>query len=345
MKIIKSGFLYSLIVSLFSLAFYACSPASPKLKPEPLVPSEKVVSANNEAFRRPAVDILFVVDDSGSMSSHQANVARNMDQFLNEFTKLKLIDYHIGVISTDTASTMRQGSSGQLARTGGYSFVDRNTPNGIQVVKRNVSLGSSGSGWEKMFDPIVMALTLPVIDGHNKGFYRPDAYLVIIFVTDTEDQDSINDPQSTMDFLVSLKKDKNKILSYAAYIPQSSASCFRDDPNRGILEHFLSLNVNAGNNLVSLCDPAFGTKLVEFSKEIIQVVNKPIILSRPPVVSTIKVMYGTQEIPSDPLTGWTFAPEKNAIVFGRDLKLDDNQPEGTGIDITFDSAYYPEEAP
>ncbi len=345
MRVVRDD-LFRIVFVLISLEFaFSCSPASPKLKPDPLVPNEKIVSANNEAFSRPAVDILFVVDDSGSMYGHQANVARNMDQFLNEFTKLKLIDYHIGVISTTIDDDWSKAPDGKLSNLGGYTFVDQNTPNAIQVVKENLSLGTSGTWNEKFFDPVVMALTPPLINGNNAGFYRKNAFLVIIFVTDTEDQSVLYTPQSFMTFLTNLKGDKNKILSYAAYVPQSTSGCSRDDWNEGILEEFLSLNVNAGKNVVSLCDSDFGTKLVDFSKEIIQVINKPIILSRPPVVSTIKVMYGTQEIPSDPVVGWTFDPLKNAIVFGRDLKLDENQPAGTGIDITFDTAYFPEENP
>lgn len=346
MRRAKKFFWSSILVVIAGVGFNACSPASPKLKPEPLVPNEKIVSANNEAFTRPSVDILFVIDDSGSMSSHQTNLKRNTDLFVNEFTKLKLIDYHMAVTSTTVDEWGSKAEDGHLSNLGGKTYIDRNTMNGLDIIKKNMSLGTGGGVYEKLFDPVALALSPPLVNGYNQGFYRPDAHLVIIYVTDTEDQSRSYTAQSFMDFLINLKNNnKNKILSYAAYVPVSQSGCPRDDSNQGKLEKFLDLNVNAGKNRVSLCDPSFGQKLVDFSKEIVNVVNKPIILSRPPVVSSIKVMYGTQEIPSDPNIGWTFDPIQNAIVFGPNLKLDENQPQGTGIDVSFDSAYYPGENP
>ncbi len=46
------------------------------------------------------VDVLFVIDNSGSMSDEQATLARSMPRFIAEFTG-KPIDYQIGVITTD----------------------------------------------------------------------------------------------------------------------------------------------------------------------------------------------------------------------------------------------------
>ncbi len=47
----------------------------------------------------PQVDILFVIDDSGSMKAHQAMLAKNIDRFVEGFGKNSLIDFHIGVMS------------------------------------------------------------------------------------------------------------------------------------------------------------------------------------------------------------------------------------------------------
>lgn len=45
------------------------------------------------------VDILFVVDDSGSMRAHQATLAKNIDRFVDAFAKKSIVDFHIGVLS------------------------------------------------------------------------------------------------------------------------------------------------------------------------------------------------------------------------------------------------------
>ena len=70
------------------------------------------------------------------------------------------------------------------------------------------------------------------------------------------------------------------------------------------------------------------------------VVNKPVVLSKAPIVSTIQVTFGTQVIPSDFNTGWFYNPKDNSIEFGKDLFLDENQPADAKIDVSFDSAKF-----
>ena len=187
------------------------------------------------------------------------------------------------------------------------------------------------------FSPRAMA-------GYNNGFYRNDAYLVIIFVTDAEDQSVDYNEKELMSYLLNLKRNKDKILSYGALIPSNvkpTANCQRDEGTSPFMvENFLNLSANRGKNEVSLCDPQFGTKLVEFSKEIVNVVNKPVVLSKAPIVSTIQVTFGTQVIPSDFNTGWFYNPKDNSIEFGKDLFLDENQPADAKIDVSFDSAKF-----
>ncbi len=331
----KNVFALSIVIALAAYGLAACSPASPKLIAEPQITFEKIDDKTNDLARRPSVDILFVVDDSASMENHQANLANNIDLFVDEFSKLKVIDYHIGVISTSA------DDSGGLR---GYpKYVEASTLDGAAFLKKNIKLGTNGSGTEQMFDPVTRALSPYMIGGINSGFYRQDAYLIVIFISDAEDQSYIYDPNTFMNFVVNLKGSKDKILSYGAIIPSGAdtTDCARDqwdEPKR--TEDYLGLNINAGRNVVWLCDPQFGSKLVEFSKEIVKTVNKPIILSRVPIVSTIKIMFGTQEIISDPVIGWYFDVKQNAIIFGEKLVIDESQPKGTKLSITFDAANF-----
>jgi hypothetical protein len=333
MKYNQKGLLYSLSAIVFAGLVSSCSPASDKLIPLPVVNYEKVDLKNNDVFRRPSVDILFVVDNSGSMSTYQQNVADNMDQFVNEFSQLKLIDYHIGVITTDSAD------NGQLE--GIPTYVEPSTVDGLNKIKKNLKVGTNGSPEEELFGPTSKALSKRLLAGYNSGFYRQDAYLVIIFVSDAEDQSNIS-ARDLMDELVLLKGTKDKILSYGAIIPTGTATskCSQDEGNPIEVEKFLAMNVNAGKNIVGLCDRDFGTRLVNFSKEIVQVINKPIVLSKVPIIPTILVKYGAQVIPSNTVTGWYFDPKQNAILFGEDLYLDEEQPPGSKLDVFFDSVEF-----
>jgi len=184
MKYNQKGLLLSLSTIVFAGLFSACSPASDKLIAQPVVNYEKVDLKNNDVFRRPSVDILFVVDNSGSMSTYQQNVADNMDQFVDEFSQLKLIDYHIGVITTDSSD------NGQLE--GNPTYVEPSTVDGLRKLKNNLKVGINGSPTEELFGPTSKALSKRLLGGYNSGFYRQDAYLVVIFVSDAEDQSDID---------------------------------------------------------------------------------------------------------------------------------------------------------
>ncbi len=82
--------------------FIACSPESPKLVPPQTAKPEQVrdTSGIKISFNR-SVDILFVIDDSGSMSSHQFNLAKNIGLFTAGINSNQVLDYHIGVLTSN----------------------------------------------------------------------------------------------------------------------------------------------------------------------------------------------------------------------------------------------------
>ncbi|MCB0357749.1 MAG: VWA domain-containing protein, partial [Bdellovibrionales bacterium] len=113
---------------------------------------------------QPMVDILFVIDNSGSMGNHQANLARNVVSFTSSIVNNVLLDYHIGVVTSDMTT-----HAGELQ--GNPLWVERNTPNAKQVLANNLQPGTSGDYLEKFFEPLIAALYPPLVDSVNKGFY------------------------------------------------------------------------------------------------------------------------------------------------------------------------------
>lgn len=87
-----------------TLAFTsACSNTNPPLTgpardPIKAIPRDKVQLTENglSVPYDPRVDILLVLDDSGSMENHLSNLSSNIKQFINEFAKTKGVDFHIG---------------------------------------------------------------------------------------------------------------------------------------------------------------------------------------------------------------------------------------------------------
>jgi hypothetical protein len=158
-----------------------------------------------EQNERPKVDLLWVIDNSGSMSEEQTAIANNLKPFLS-FAQAQQIDYQIGVTTTGLtpASGCPGGANG--GEDGRLFPVDNsrpriitpNTPNMEAVWQANVAVGDC-HGTEEGFEAAYRALHDPVIDNcddprhpepndGNCGFLRTEAHLSIIEVTDEADQ-------------------------------------------------------------------------------------------------------------------------------------------------------------
>lgn len=135
---------------------------------------------------QPIVDVLFVVDNSGSMGEEQSALSANFPVFMQYMTGSGL-DYHIGVVSTDMATSWQAG----LLRTGnGTNTITPLTPDPSGTMSGMLdSLGTWGSGDERGRDAAWTAVENVAL---NPGFYRPYARaLHIVFVSDENDSSHI----------------------------------------------------------------------------------------------------------------------------------------------------------
>ena len=144
-----------------------------------------------EQAAEPMVDVLWVVDDSGSMSEEQNNLASNFGEFIRYVTQELNVDFHIAVTTTladgDMAGVYNAGEDPRS--------LTRDTPD-LQSkfrcnVRRSRSLAqrdgsdhaqagleaAASPGWPRLIE-----------GGLNEGFLRDEAKLYIIAVSDEEDQ-------------------------------------------------------------------------------------------------------------------------------------------------------------
>ncbi|MGZ5278398.1 MAG: VWA domain-containing protein [Pseudobdellovibrionaceae bacterium] len=329
------------IVCLLAMGLSSCSPEATKQYVKP-VASEKVEVTQdpNAQYFDPTVDILFVVDDSGSMYSHQSNLANNIALFTNKFSKKSVLKFNIGVVTTDMDCWPPTScTSGFLVGT--TKVVSNSTPNMNKVLGENFMVGTSGSASEESFSPVIEALSPANIAGPNAGFYRPGAALVVIFITDAEDQSNLQ-PKDFYNQLMTLKnQDARRVFAYGAIVPSSDSDCNRDDfsmkPVK--IESFLSLVYNGANgqNVFSLCDPEYGKKLAGMAKDIVDEFGGVFYLDRMPIESTIRVTYGSADLPRDGNKGWSLDTERNAIVLGDNIDWA-SQPSGSRIMVNYEAA-------
>jgi hypothetical protein len=79
------------------------------------VPADAVEDCNPQVAVSARTDILFVIDDSGSMSGEQAELAQNLSDFIDALvtTSAAALDLHVGV--TNTSVTTYGGTEGTYA--------------------------------------------------------------------------------------------------------------------------------------------------------------------------------------------------------------------------------------
>lgn len=151
------------------------------------------------------MDLIFVVDDSGSMAEEQNNLGTNFPQFanlLNSYTIStgEMLDYRAAVTTTGvTASGVQtlpppfsmsvpfnqSGMDGKFRQVSGMArpWLERADPNMATTFAQAANVGTSGPGLEMQ----LRAMELAIQPATNPGFIRQDALLGIVILTDEDD--------------------------------------------------------------------------------------------------------------------------------------------------------------
>lgn len=342
---------------LFTALLTGCSgnDAIPKLVPiQEFEQREFKQDISSTDFMAPKVDILMVIDGSGSMGPHIANVERNIDRFLDAIVSARL-DYRIAItIAGYVRAGEHQRLYGNLRSTENSGlfhtndnldtppyYVTNRTPDVLNVLKSRVRVGTANDAQETFFGPVLDAITHAQSSPHNMGFFREDAYLIPIFIMDAEDQTRVNlQPLSPFDFynqLLAFKRSKELIIPYAVLIPTAygtSPPCSRNgegQPHR--VEEFLHM---AGGVYYDLCSPSFGLELSKLADDLTGRVSGAFRLNAVPDPRTIEVYLGEELLPNHPERGWIYNPDTNEIRLG--LEIDAPIDEEAQVRVTFKPA-------
>jgi hypothetical protein len=168
---------------------------------------------------RGAVDVLFMIDDSSSMSALQQRLAAGFASFISIIDGLPggTPDLHIGVVSSDmgvdddsiTGCNGEGGDRGALQFTARGSCTQTNLPAGAAYIALATApdgsrvtnyggalsdvfscialLGEQGCGFEQSLSSVRHALDPIRTIATNAGFLRRDAFLAVILVTNEDD--------------------------------------------------------------------------------------------------------------------------------------------------------------
>lgn len=298
------------------------------------------------------LDVLFVVDNSGSMSSSQSNLASNFPSFINYF-KNKGYDFKIAVTTTDafygdqfvneicSLCNVNQTRFRTNASPATY-VVDNTTVNLESIFALNVQVGTSGSGDERAFSSMKAALNSSL----NANFHRSDAFLSVIIISDEEDfsHDDININESytqpTLHSVASYKTFLETFTNGAATSDFSVSTISILDETcraslgagRKIAQRYMDLADLTGGSKNSLCS-AFDGVLNNISATIAAQTQAQFVLNRAPVLSSIRVIIDGVLVPESNTEGWTYNSVNNSVQIHGQIY----QPQaGASITINFD---------
>jgi len=159
-----------------------------------------------------ATDILFVIDNSGSMQEEQQKVVDQLHTFIENMTNAPIRnDFQLAVVTTavtqnaracgaatveclafpEQAGTLQRGKDpgGHVANPSDALVL---APGGdsaafLAAARRAIGQGTSGSGQEMGLEAMRRAVSEPLASGPNSGLLRPGARLLVVIVSDEDD--------------------------------------------------------------------------------------------------------------------------------------------------------------
>jgi hypothetical protein len=237
----------------------------PVVTPPVITEPEIILNDRSEIFtqnsgRQGDVDILWVIDDSGSMADEQDSLGRNFKSFIDQFL-VKDIDFKMAITTTDGTSSRNGkmvGDSSKLTRASAKG----NKTAFINNFTKWVKVGTSGSGVEQG-----LKTSTSFMDRYASSFLRSDAFLVVVYLSDEEDQ-SDKKVSEYITKLQALKTNKGMVKAYSivatkngskaswetAGLRYSEVSAATAGTTSDIKKDFANVLLDMGGTIVNLMD-------------------------------------------------------------------------------------------
>ena len=218
-------------------------------------------------------------------------------------------------------------------------YVTRETPNYLKVLKDSLKVGvlpvdletkecphcSGGVENEEMFTPVRHALQEPMLTGPNKGFIRPDAHLIIVFLTDAKDDSDIS-ASALFQEVVNAKGGKKEMVGAFAVMvdPFKKGPSCKSDPSGidGKIQEFINLFDANQKMFINLCEENWGRQLGKLGEMVKQQVSRKVIqLDCLPDEATLKVKYGEEYLVKDDKIGWSYDSAQKAIIINPGVNI------------------------
>jgi hypothetical protein len=289
---------------------------------------------------REAVDVLFVLDNSGSMMEEQEAIGAGFADFI-QYAINQGLDYRIGVTTTGIDPSgggwaacpggVEGGEAGRLfpVDRSRARWIEPGTPNAAAVFAANVQVGVC-HWWEEGLEAAYLALTPPLVnsvddpstpwpDDGNLGFYRPTARLSVIIVTD-EDDHSDRPVAFYTGFFKGLKGAGNEALVKVSGVLGDGCATAS-----GAGDKYKQVIAATGGVVEPICTADWGESLAKLAQASFGFTLRFPLTGRP--VGAVEVRVNGQVVAG----GWTYDAAGNAVVFTEASA----PPPGATIEVSY----------
>ena len=224
------------------------------------------------------LDIVWIIDNSGSMADEQAALGDNFSAFIDSFIT-KNVDFKMAITTTDTSSSTKKGQMVSGSDIKLTSIRAQQNPNQFKSDFRSlVKVGTRGSGSERG-----LSASEGFMEKYSSSFLRADAYLAVVVISDEEDQ-SASTVKHYTDYLKSHKSTEGLVKVYTV------ADIHKTNRGSGIAtgadRYMLASNQTAG--AIADIREDFHMTLNDMGESIINLLDS-FALAHDPVPGTLKV--------------------------------------------------------
>lgn len=271
---------------------FSPDPGTPVTPPAGQVPKdyEKTVTVNQSNGQ---VDVLIVMDNSGSMRFEQGSMR---DRFSNFLSRLQGLDWQVGITTTDAraSNTPVAGRDGHLLtyqRLNKSLLSSNDNPQTASLAFSETIQQTGGSGQEQGVRATYRALENAVIhtmagSGLNRGLVRPGAALSVILVSDADETVDSSRPGDLATFTDRNRPEKlreyiqsafpGKVFKFNSIVVRNDdQAClsFPNSQNEGYGRNYQTLSNLTSGIIGSVCEADYSNQLTVIGDNTVEMVR------------------------------------------------------------------------
>jgi len=264
---------------------------------------------NSEEARK--LDVLWVVDNSGSMGDEQASLASNFRLFIDDFIT-RNVDFKMAITTTDTSSQGGGWAVGNSLSVLTSAAAQANEAQFVSDFQRLIQVGVRRSGYERG-----LQASESFLNRYQANWMRSDAYFVVVYISDEEDQS----PKSPQEYLARLLQSKQDLgAGYVkAYSIVNTGTCQQLNGITCGYQRY-AYQSQQTNGTVADIKQNFASVLRDMSDSILNLLDT-FPLAHDPVMSSVEVYVNGSRV----MSGWS--------IENRQLKFDASAIPAVGSDV------------